>query len=269
LVTGAFSLRQITVCSPELITRIVALANEMGRSVQTHANEGHYEIEHAQRMHNLRPIEYLASIGGLTRGVIAAHSVLMNEREVELFAQYQVGVACCPRGNFGGLGRGQLPLMRRLGVPLGIGSDGAGGGTGSLFEAMRTLSTCLDLAYGAPYDVRSVFSPLEILKMATIGGAKVVGMEDQIGSLEPGKLADLVVLKPDLDCLPIGDPVVTVVQSCSSRHVRYVMINGQPVMMDGVLTTVNEQDLILQVTDVGVRLQGEFLEQLRKEKGVC
>jgi 5-methylthioadenosine/S-adenosylhomocysteine deaminase len=263
LVTGCFSLRQITVCTPELIQRTITLAREHNRPVQTHANEGHYEIEFALREHGTRPIVYLAGIGGLAPGVIAAHSVLMAEEEVEAFAAHGVGVACCPRGNFGGLGRGQLPLMRRLDVPLGIGSDGAGGGSIDLFEAMRMASTCLDLEFGTFCDRRGVFSPYELLQMATIGGARVVGQEDRIGSLEVGKYADLVVLRPDIGSLPVNDPITTVVQSCSGRNVVQVFVSGQQVMKNGVITTIDEAALRQEVVEQAPRIQERFLENLR------
>lgn len=262
LVTGCFSLRQITVCTPELIRKTIELAQEYGRPVQTHANEGDYEWEFALRDHASRPVAYLAKIGGLSRHTIAAHSVLVDEDEVELFAKHGVGVACCPRGNFSSLGPGQLPLMRRLGVPIGIGSDGAGGGTIDLFEAMRMLSACVDTHHGVPYRRRGVFSPFEVLKMATIGGAHVVGQEDRIGSLEVGKLADIIVLRPGINSLPVCDPVNTVVQSCIGRDVCDVFINGKPVMKDGVITTVDETEIAKRVAEEAPEIQKRFIRTL-------
>lgn len=262
LVTGCFSLRQITVCTAELIAQTYRLAENYGRPVQTHSNEGHYETDFAQRVEGLRPVEYLEKIGGLSSQTIAAHSVLISEHEVELFAKYGVGVASCPRGNFAMLGQGQLPLMRRLGVKIGLGSDGAAGGTTDLFQVARMMLLGTATHFGAPHGERSVFTPKEALAMATIGGAAVVGQVDKIGSLEPGKFADIIVVRPDLGALPVVDPITTLVNGCSGSDVETVVINGRVVMKDRVFATVNEEEIYDWVFNRVPQIQDEFLASL-------
>jgi len=264
LAKGVFSLRQIIVCTPKLIETIVGLAEERDTMVQTHANEGYYEIYHALEKHSCRPVEYLASIGGLSSRIIAAHSVYMSDKEVELFAGCGVGVAHCPRGNWS-MGRPKLPLMQRLGIKMGIGSDGATGGTIDLFEKMRISLVAQASHYGAPYIDRGAASAQHVLEMATIGGAHVVGLENEIGSLEAGKRADLIILDTtSLDAQPSSDPIFTIVNCLSGRDVETVVVNGQVVMENGTILTVDEEGLKEEVAIRMPALQKAFIEERKK-----
>lgn len=261
LARGVFSLRQIIACTPKLIETLVGLAEDNDTMVQTHAAEGYYEIYHALEKHNLRPTEYLASIGGLSPRVIAAHSVLLSEHEVELFAEHGVGVAHCPSGNFAGLGMANLPLMRRMGIKVGIGSDGAAGGSIDLFREMWVSLIGQTMHFGAPKMDRGTVSPLEILEIATIGGARVVGLQDEIGSLETGKRADLIILDASgLDAIPVSDPISTIV-SCFSGHktVETMIVNGQIVMENGKILTIDEKALQQEAAGRLKAVQDRFL----------
>lgn len=263
LVRGCLSLRQIIVCTPELIQALVRLADEYDTVVQTHLCEGTYEIEFAREHYGRRPAEFMESVNALSPRLIAAHFVLTSDREVELFAEHDVGVAHCPSGNFS-FGAPKLPLMRRLDVKVGLGSDGAGGGTIDLFEKMRLSLVCQLSHFGAPYLDRGVTSPSEILEMATVGGARVIGLEDEIGSLEIGKRADLLIVDAtDLDAQPSSDPVITIVNCLSGSAVEAVVINGRVVMKDRKILTVDERALEEEVTARAPQLQREFLGRLK------
>lgn len=265
LVRGVYSLRQIIVCTAELIAQTIALAEEHQTMVQTHANEGHYEVDYARNRYNLRPAEYLASIGGLSQRVIAAHSVLLSENEVELFAKHGVKVAHCPRGNFASLGPGRLPLFRRLGVTIGLGSDGAFGGNIDLFEAMRISLVCQRLAFGSSFLDPSVATPTQMLEMATIGSARTIGLDHEIGSLEVGKRADLIILKPSLSTLP-GNGIDNLVTTFSSRNVHHVFVNGRQVITGGEITTIDENALTTEVAQRVPVLQDRFLQHLHRSQ---
>lgn len=263
LARGVLSLRQILVCSSRLIQETLRLANQYQTMVQQHNNEGHYEIEYSQTRHGKRPAEYLESIGGLSPRVIAAHSVLMSDHEVEIFARNGVKVAHCPRGNFGGLGPTKLPLMRRLKVAVGVGSDGAVGGSIDLFEAMRISYVCQNLAFGTRYDDRSVTSTEEMLMMATIDGAWVVGLDKEIGSLEPGKKADLIIVDAtDLNIQPSPDPISALVQCASGRNVITTIINGQVVMDCRQTQTMDEEAVKREVAQRAPEMQKRFLTRI-------
>jgi len=262
LLRGVFSLRQITVCTPQLIQKTAQLAVEHETMVQTHANEGHYELYHALDHHGMRPADYLASLNFLNSNVIAAHSVLLSDQEVELYAQHQVGVAHCPVPNFSSLGMAKLVQMRKLNIKVGIGTDGANRGSLDLFEAMKLSSIGQSLLYGAPYLDTNVVSPFELVTMATLGGARVCGLHEEIGSLEIGKRADLIVLNPGLNALPIDDPYFAIVNSLRGSDVGDVIINGQIVMSESKILSVDEEEIAREVSIRAPQLRQTVLDNI-------
>lgn len=265
LIRGCLSFRQIIVCTPALIREIARLAREYDALVQTHLAEGTYEVEYALTHHGVRPAEYLERLEALGPHLLAAHSVLLTDREVELYAGYGVKVAHCPIGNFSGLGMTKLPLMRRLGVDVGLGSDGASGGSIDLFQAMHVSLVGQLLHYGTPYLDRAATSMEDCVAMATIGGARAVRWEAAIGSLAIGKQADLVILDashPDAQALR-EDPYFTVVKCLRGRDVETVLVNGRIVMEGRRMLTVDEEGLRRRIEDRIPRLYGRFREYLR------
>ena len=262
LLRGVFSLRQITVCTPQLIQKTAQLAMEYETMVQTHANEGHYELYHALDHHGMRPANYLASLDFLNSNVIAAHSVLLSDQEVELYAKHQVGVAHCPTPNFTSLGMAKLAQMRKLDIKIGIGTDGANRGSLDLFEAMKLSSIGQSLHYGAPYLDTTVVSPFEIVTMATLGGAQVCGLDEEVGSLEIGKRADILILTPGLNSLPIADPYFAIVNSLRGSDVGDVIVNGQIVMRNSKILNVDEEEIARQVSVRAPQLRQTVLDSL-------
>ena len=262
LLRGVFSLRQITVCTPQLIQKTAELATENKTMVQTHANEGYYELYHALDHHGMRPANYLASLDFLNPNVIAAHSVLLSDQEVELYAKHQVGVVHCPTPNFTSLGMTKLAQMRKLDIKVGIGTDGANRGSLDLFEAMKLSSVGQSLHYGAPYMDTNVVSPFELVTMATLGGARVCGLDEEIGSLEIGKRADLLILNPGLNALPIDDPYFSIVNSLRGSDVDDVIINGQIVMRNSKILNVNEEEIARQVSMRAPQLRQTVLDNI-------
>ncbi len=262
LLRGVFSLRQVTVCTPQLIQKTGQLAAEYKTMVQTHANEGYYELYHTLDHHGMRPANYLASLDFLKPNVIAAHSVLLSDEEVEIYAKHQVGVAHCPTPNFTSLGMTKLSQMRKLDIKLGIGTDGANRGSLDLFEAMKLSGIGQSMHYGAPYMDTNVVSPFELVKMATLGGARVCGLDEEIGSLEVGKRADLLVLSPGLNSLPIDDPYFAIVNSLRGSDVGEVIINGRVVMRDRKILKVDEQEISRQVSIRAPQLRQTVLDNI-------
>ena len=262
LIRGVFSLRQITVCTPQLIQKTAQLAEEYNTMVQTHANEGHYEIYHALDHHGMRPANYLASLDFLNSNVIAAHSVLLSDEEVDLYAKHQVGVAHCPSPNFSSLGMAKLVQMKKLGIKIGIGTDGANRGSLDLFEAMKLSGIAQSLHYGTPYLDSNIVNPFELVTMATLGGARVCGLDEEIGSLETGKRADLLILNPGLNALPIDDPYFAIVNSLRGSDVNDVIINGQMVMRNSTILNVDENEIAQKVSVRAPQLRQTILDNI-------
>jgi 5-methylthioadenosine/S-adenosylhomocysteine deaminase len=242
-VGATLALRQLLVCTQELWESFRDLAAEQGARVHIHLAEGTYEVDYAAEQWGKRPAEHLDSIGFLGSHVHAAHSILLSEHELDLFASHAVSVAHCPLGNFI-IGPPKVPEMIRRGIRVGLGTDGAASGSLDLFEAIRVSWIALQSHYGTPWHVRTVLAVEELLRMATLGGADALGMGDQLGSIEAGKRADIVLVNPrHWDLQPIYDPVFTVARGVSGRDVESVIVDGQLVVRDGALVTLDEEEL--------------------------
>jgi 5-methylthioadenosine/S-adenosylhomocysteine deaminase len=237
------ALRQLLVCSRELWESLRDAADDLGARIHIHLAEGTYEVEYAAEQWGLRPAEYLGAIGFLSPRVHAAHSILLSAGEIDLYAEHQVSAAHCPLGNFI-IGAPKVPEMLRRGIRVGLGTDGAASGSIDLFEAMRVSWVALQSHYGTPWHVRNVVTLEELLRMATLGGAEALGLGGEVGSLEPGKRADIVIASPrHLDMQPVYDPVFTAARGISGRDVESVIVDGQLVVAGGVVTTLDEQEL--------------------------
>ncbi len=237
------ALRQLLVCSRELWESLRDAAAELGARIHIHLAEGTYEVEYAAEQWGLRPAEHLDALGFLSPRVHAAHSILLSAQEIDLYARRQVSVAHCPLGNFI-IGAPKVPEMRRRGIRIGLGSDGASTGSIDLFEAMRVSWVALQSHYGTPWHVRNVVTLEDLLRMATLGGAEALGLDGQIGSLEPGKRADIVIASPrHLDMQPVYDPVFTAARGLTGRDVETVVVDGRVVVEDGAVTSLDEQEL--------------------------
>ncbi len=237
------ALRQLLVCSRDLWESFRDAADELGARIHIHLAEGTYEVEYAAEQWGMRPAEYLGALGFLGPRVHAAHSILLSAAEIELYAEQQVSAAHCPLGNFI-IGAPKVPEMRRRGVRIGLGTDGAASGSIDLFEAIRISWVALQSHYGTPWHVRDVMPLEDLLRMATLGGAEALGMERHVGSLEPGKKADIVLVSPrHLDMQPVYDPVFTAARGVTGRDVESVIVDGELVVDRGVLTTLDEPEL--------------------------
>jgi 5-methylthioadenosine/S-adenosylhomocysteine deaminase len=237
------ALRQLLVCSRELWESLREAADDLGARIHIHLAEGSYEVEYAAEQWGLRPAEYLDAIGFLSPRVHAAHSILLSAGEIDLYAEHQVSAAHCPLGNFI-IGAPKVPEMLRRGIRIGLGTDGAASGSIDLFEAMRVSWVALQSHYGTPWHVRNVVTLEDLLRMATLGGAEALGLGREVGSLEPGKRADIVIASPQhLDMQPVYDPVFTAARGISGRDVASVIVDGQLVVADGAVTTLDEQEL--------------------------
>src|SRR3989344_2417946 len=148
---------------------------------------------------------------------MAAHCVELSEEEVRIYADHEVGIMHCPTGNLSMLGLINFPLLRALykQQKIGIGSDGAAGGSTDLSREMHLTRVVQSMIRGSPKGDRNAVSLEEILRMATIDGARVVDLYHRIGSIEVGKQADVVLVKPGLDSIPGDDPLFTLV-NCQS-----------------------------------------------------
>lgn len=233
-------------CTKELLTRVARLARERGVMVHTHASENLTECQMVETETGMRNISYLDSVGISGRHVALAHCVHVDEAEIELLARTQTNVVHCPSSNLK-LGSGIAPVKRMIdqNVSVSLGADGAACNNRlDMFTEMRT-ATLLQKALHGPEAI-----PAELaLRLATIDGARALGLEREIGSLEIGKRADVTVVNLQrLHCVPSEyDPLSALVYSAGPADVQAVLIDGKVLLKDGELLTLKEQSVVENV----------------------
>jgi 5-methylthioadenosine/S-adenosylhomocysteine deaminase len=225
-------------CTRELLSEVAGLAREHGVMIHTHASENRGECEIVERESGMRNVAYLNSLGISGGHVMLAHCVHLADEEMQTLAATKTNVSHCPSSNLK-LGSGIAPVAEMLerGISVSLGADGAACNNRlDMFTEMRTAALLQKALHGP-----EVLSAARALRMATIEGARALGLDDEIGSIEIGKRADVIVV--DLNSLsstPSRDVVSTLVYSAQPSDVRATIIDGQVVMRDGELTTLNE-----------------------------
>lgn len=243
-VKGWLSLRQIIVCSPELIQSLSAAARDMGVKIHTHLAEGTYEVDYALEHYGKRPTEYLDDLGVLGKHLHCAHSIILTPEEIDLYEKHHVSACHCSLGNFG-VGIPRVQEMWRRNIAIGLGTDGAAAaGSLDLFAVAHASRIGQSASIGHPYHVRVPMSAEELLAVAVNGGARALAMETKIGSLETGKRADLILIDTDnIDQLSAGDPLFVAANLTVGRDVRTVVVDGRTVMKDREILTIDMDEL--------------------------
>jgi cytosine/adenosine deaminase-related metal-dependent hydrolase len=225
--------------------------------VQIHLAEMDSENEWCARNHGLRPVEVVEKAGLLRKGLICAHCLHVNASDIEKMAHARVCVAHNARSN-AKAGRGIAPVeaMRAAGIPVGIGTDGPMSGNGlDLFSQFGPVTMFQKLLGHS----RKPMPVVEVIRMATIEGARVLGLDATIGSLEPGKQADLVridLAAPRLQ--PIYHPYATLVYSTLPDDVRDVMVAGQWLMRDREVLTLERRKVMRDALQVASAFKAEM-----------
>lgn len=228
--------------SDELLEAAIAMAADRGWPVHTHLAEVHEEMVEARLRWGRNSVEQAAAIGLLDLDVIGAHLIWVGESDIELLASHHTAAAHNPVANMI-LGSGVSPVPRLLsaGVRVGIGTDGAASNDSqNMFEAVKMAALLQSVDR---LDPASLTAP-EVIRMATIGGAEALGVADHVGSLEPGKRADVVLLGATVELANIHDPYQQIAFCTSPRSVSDVWIDGRRVLTDGELTTIDEAQQI-------------------------
>jgi 5-methylthioadenosine/S-adenosylhomocysteine deaminase len=239
-VNAWLSLRQIMVNTTELTRGMSSLANQLGTPIHTHLAEGTYEVDYAIGKWGLRPAEYMESIGALHQHVHAAHSVLLSLHELDLYQTRNVSACHCSFNNYT-MGAPRVMEMLQRNIRMGLGTDGAATrGSLDMFEVVHAATVGQQAVGGTPYHIDPPITHEQMLRAAIRGGARAARLEKQIGSLEPGKLADIILVESTSHAqFPNYDPMITLAESTVGPNVRTVIIDGRVVMKDRVLLTVD------------------------------
>jgi len=216
------------------------LSNKLKAPLVIHLAEAKTETEYIrEKYEGQTPAGFLDKINFFNDRTIAAHVVHVNDTDLGLLKKNDVGIAHCPESNMKlAAGIAPVPSMLTRGLRVGLGTDGAASNNDlDLWEEMDTAAKLHKVASGDP----KTLSAFEAFTMATIGGARALHMEDQIGTIEPGKRADLVIVDIDsLNQTPIYNIYSHLVYATKSKDVRTVVINGRVVMLDRRLLTLDE-----------------------------
>lgn len=218
--------------------RIRVYADQLGLRVHCHVHETAFEIEESRRVHKERPLARLKRLGFLGPDLTAVHMTQLTPEEIDDLAKHRVVVAHCPESNLK-LASGFCPVSKLIdaGVGVAIGTDGTASNNDlDMFGEMRTAALLAKGVSGDP----AVMDAATALEAATLGGARAIGLDDQIGSICVGKAADLTAVDfGALELAPVYHPISHLVYAASRRDVSHVWVNGSPRVHDGVLVGVD------------------------------
>ncbi len=227
--------------SDRSFAKVLTYADQLGLGIHLHLHETQDEIKQSETTFGMRPLIRLAGLGLLGPNLLAAHGVHLNAAEIDLLAKQGCHIAHCPTSNLK-LGSGVAPVsdMLMAGINVGLGTDGAASNNRmDMFSEMR-LAALLAKSHGNATSLPAY----QALQMATLNGARALGMDDRIGSIEPGKLADLVAVdfsSPEMQ--PCYDPLSHLVYVAGREHVSHTWVGGELCYDGGVHEHVDQSEL--------------------------
>jgi len=223
-----------------------ALANRYGVPLLTHLAETRQEWDQAMARFGKSPVAAFEQLGLFEGPTVAAHCVWLDEVDLRILSQRGVGVAHCPSSNMK-LASGVAPVTKMLaaGIPVGLGTDGPAGSNNdfNLFEEMDLAAKLQKVSTGDPRALPAI----QAVEMATLTGARALGMDSEIGSLEPGKRADMILIRLDAaHAVPLFNLYSQLVYALKSSDVEHVMVNGRLIVHSGRMLTLNSRSVLLE-----------------------
>lgn len=229
-------------CSKEVLQAAYRVASSYHVPFTIHTAEMDYEMEYFRRDYGMTPVQYLESIGVLGEVTLAAHCIHMTEEDLLLLKKNGAKVAHCIGSNTKAA-KGVAPVTAMLehGIPVGLGTDGPA--SGNTLDILTQMKLCADFHKNETKD-RSAFPAEKIVSLATIEGAKALGLDAVTGSLEPGKQADMVLVETQsVNMFPVYDPCSALVYSANPSNVEAVYVAGECLVKDKRLVNVELKEL--------------------------
>lgn len=263
-ITPAFAPHAPYTNSTEVLQQITKLAKQYNVPVLIHLAESERENKViSARSNGKTPVEYMASIGSLDKRLVAAHMIHVSASDIALIKKADVGVAHNMSANIKSA-KGVSPALKMYdeGVRIGLGTDGP--------MSSNTLSTLDEFNIVAKVHKlmnhdRSAMPPIKVIDMATMGAAKALHMEDKIGSLEVGKLADIIVIDTKAaNMIPMYNPYSVLVYSANSGNVRHSIVAGKIIMLDRKMLTVNEEKILAEAIEFTKKVREVVIENGEK-----
>ena len=240
--------------SPSVYRRSHEISQKYRVPLLTHVAETKAEIKQINERYGTTPVRHLRSIGVLSELTVAAHCVYLDDEDINIMAESKSGIAHCPESNMklaSGIARVHEYLER--GVKVGLATDGASSNNDlDMIGEMRTTALLHKVSTGDP----TIMPAEKVLYIATLGAAEVVGLQDKVGSLEPGKEADIITI--DLDSphlMPVFDPISHVVYAAKGSDIRDVFIKGNPVVLNREPQTIDVERLFSRVKSFNEKMR--------------
>jgi 5-methylthioadenosine/S-adenosylhomocysteine deaminase len=251
LIHAAPAPHSIYTCSKKTLQDAAALARKYHAPILIHVAEMKKEWEDSEKTNGMSPVQYLDKIGVLGPDIIAAHCIFVDEADRKLLAQRGVGCVHNPSSNMMiASGVSPVPEMRAAGIAVGLGTDGPAGSNNDL-DLMEEIDLAAKLAKISKMDPLAL-NAKSVVEMATIDGARALHMEKEIGSLEEGKKADLVLISlNEPNAVPMYEIYAQIAYSLKGSNVETVIIGGKIVMQDHLLLTVDERKVLEKAREYG------------------
>ena len=254
LIHAAPAPHSIYTCSAKTLQDSATLARKYHAPILIHVAEMKKELDDSLAQNHATPVQYLEKLGILGPDVLAAHCIWVDDADRKIFAAHQVGCVHNPSSNMM-LSSGVAPVIeeRAAGIAVGLGTDGPAGSNNDL-DLMEEMDLAAKLQKITKMDPRALGAQ-SVVEMATIEGAKALHMEKEIGSLEPGKKADIILISLDEpNAVPIYDIYSQLAYSLKASDVQTVIINGRVVMRDRKLLTLDEPAILAKARDYGRKI---------------
>ena len=241
-------------CMADYLQKLTRSCRERGIGQTIHLSESRAEMDSMEKEHASTPIAYVNGLGVFDVPVIAAHCVYATDDDIRLMAEKQVSIALCPKSNMK-LGNGFAPVQRFLdaGINVCLGTDGCGSNNSlNMFSEMNAAA----LVYKGAARSAQCVSADQVLKMATLNGARAIGREGELGVIKEGALADLILLNlNEPQFLPSNSTLSGLVYSAAGTEVDTVIVNGEILMQNKTLTTIDENSVYEECQKIMTRIQ--------------
>jgi 5-methylthioadenosine/S-adenosylhomocysteine deaminase len=256
LVSSCFAPHSTATVSDQTFTDLRVLADQLDTRIQIHLHESAQEIENEQNTNGKRPIERLRDLGLVNASLMAVHAVHVTDNEIGLFADAGVVIAHCPRSNLK-LANGIAPIAAygKAGITVALGTDSAA--SNNVMDMLGEMRTAALLAKVEARDATAL-PAAQALRMATLEGAKALGLADSIGSIEAGKWADLACIDlRHINSQPVYDPVSQLVYTVQPHQVSDVWVAGKHQVDNATLGHIDVDDLLQRTSEWQYRIAGE------------
>jgi len=257
LITIAAAVHAPYTSTPEILYAAKDLSDRHNLLMNIHIGETQWEVETIKKRHGKSSVKFLDDLNFLNQRTIAAHSVHLSEEDMAVYQKRGTGVAHNPECNMKiGSGAAPVPQYLKAGIKVGLGTDGVASNNNlDLFEEMHSMALLHKLTSQDP----TVLSAREAVRIATAGGARVLGMEDKIGSLEIGKKADIITV--DIDnprAVPMYDPYSVLVYSLNGSDVTDSIVNGCLLVKNKQLIDIDLQEIMQEASDCAEKIKSEL-----------